>query len=666
MPQQTLQQIQNEIFVPFVTAYEDSSISANITSNTGVATQMYINCYPKKVTDNEYYLSKRPGMQSTESNASSRLKTVLTGEAGTPACNICLAHMKTSTDYYVALMAYMNPSTGAVSAQKALVFYDPIADASEAKLFTPLAGATSLGDFYFLNEFQSYTSDATYPYNTNPVITVTVTNAARSSSDAWTSTYSGGSPVWGTPAVISDAYFPTNASASSPGYGLTADKVIIGNFAFLNGTAYIMTTDGIIFNSNKGDVTSWTPATGLAPGWVRAQTSPDNGCGVINYKHHIVAFGQSSIEFWSDIGDPSGSPLQRQDQATIGFGISSPKHILNLNDNLYFFPRKREGNVGLYKLDGYTPVVITPPGFAKYVSEYRSFADTDFLDILTFDGETFVTFNSASPANYTTGFGTKDEFYNNLYNLANGGYRYNTITGAEEAVTADGVYDDIKAIAQPQGILCVDINTGFYWIFSKAQKAAGSATLAYRSSLGINSNFNYYIQANVSSAGGWEANLHNFPIVESATAYSDHDTGSNYYYYPVAVKTNQLHFGNLNRKTLAKLTINEIFPEDIQMEDWDSNAVYGSVLAWSDMYDRRIGSLYSSAAENDWWHYSQTDGAGRDSQATFRYKLFTGPQTQNSFERLGMFRTRSFYYSVYSPSKWIGRGFNLRIALGAS
>jgi len=277
---------------------------------------------------------------------------------------------------------------------------------------------------------------------------------------------------------------------------------------------------------------------------------------------------------------------------------------------------------------------------------------------------THVTFNSASPTTYTTGFGVKDEFYNNLYNLVGGGYEYDTVTAAEAARAQ--VVANIQYIAQPQGILCVDIETGFYWFFSRAQKAAGSACLAMRSSLGIHSNLNYFIQANVSSAGGWQANLHNFPQVESATAFSDHDTGSTYYYYPIAVKTNQIHFGNLNRKTVAKVTINEVFPEDIQMEDYDNNSKYGCILAWSDQYERRIGSLFASAAENDYWHYSQTDGAGRDSQATFRYKLFTGVESQNSFSRIGTFRARTFYYSVYSPSKWIGRGLNLRITQGTS
>ena len=57
------------------------------------------------------------------------------------------------------------------------------------------------------------------------------------------------------------------------------------------------------------DITTWnTLAT------VVASQYPDRGVGLFRYKAFLLAFGQDSIEFWSDVSNPPpAASLERTD-----------------------------------------------------------------------------------------------------------------------------------------------------------------------------------------------------------------------------------------------------------------------------------------------------------------------------------------------------------------
>jgi stabilization protein len=136
---------------------------------------------------------------------------------------------------------------------------------------------------------------------------------------------------------ITDVDYPGNA-------GLTTT----GTFVHLDGYAFIMTTDGRIWNSDLNSVTAWTSTSVIS-----AQLSPDKGIGLARYKNRIVAFGKESIEFFENVANPTGSPLQRIPELFIKIGSPNQNLITNIEDTIIFVGSSSTGSYGVYMLDNY-------------------------------------------------------------------------------------------------------------------------------------------------------------------------------------------------------------------------------------------------------------------------------------------------------------------------
>jgi hypothetical protein len=222
--------------------------------------------------------------------------------------------------------------------------------------------------------------------------TCTLLNPAASGLTGWdTLTYVhlselniGGTPYLGV--VISD--HPSTVPASSAGYyapsasGVFAASSmveitdadfppkqatplqIVGPMVQMNDFTYVMTRSGKVYNSDRDSITSWNTA-----GFVDAQSYPDRGLGLARYKHHLIAFGEESIEFWQDEGNAApASPLGAATQAFIKFGSYNQKSFINIDDELWFIGKSNTANFGLYKLSGYTPVLVSQPSQSAHLS----------------------------------------------------------------------------------------------------------------------------------------------------------------------------------------------------------------------------------------------------------------------------------------------------------
>lgn len=150
-------------------------------------------------------------------------------------------------------------------------------------------------------------------------------------------------PSGGALTEITDVDFPGKAG-----------KTIIGQFVHMDGYAFIMCTDGTIYNSDLGSVSAWTSSS-----FISANMYPDKGIGLSRYKDMIVAFGKESIEFFKDVGNAVGSPLQHVPEATIRTGAISDTAMCSLEDNLAWVAGSDTGTFSVYILDGYQPVRIS-------------------------------------------------------------------------------------------------------------------------------------------------------------------------------------------------------------------------------------------------------------------------------------------------------------------
>lgn len=152
-------------------------------------------------------------------------------------------------------------------------------------------------------------------------------------------------PDGGALTKIADADFPGNAG-----------KTVVGTFAHMDGYAFIMTADGLIYNSDLNSITAWT-----ASNFLSANEYPDKGVGLIRHKNTIVAFGAESFEVYQNAGNAAGSPLSRVTGAAQLIGCVSADAIVNVKDTVYFAGSTKQGNISIYAYDGGKAVPVSAP-----------------------------------------------------------------------------------------------------------------------------------------------------------------------------------------------------------------------------------------------------------------------------------------------------------------
>lgn len=301
--------------------------------------QFYINCYPKVIKNNvtgegSMVLNKRSPIKKTMA-----LSTHFSGTNSRPFANIGMAMLND-----VMVCAIWDETGTAIR----IIQYRPSAGTST--LIGSISTANTTGgvaptayDEVFITECDLVSGGVI-----NPGIIISWKKYNSSYSDGFWSRSSSG--VFGAASLnhITAASFP-----------VTLGKIITGPFQQLNGVFYIMGTDGVIYGSGGAtgivnDATQWD-----SNNTIRCRQLPDGGIGVFRYKHHIVAFSNSSVEFFNDVGNTvPASALASTEQAYINFGVFSSKQVCTIEDSLYWVGNSTSGTVGIYRLDGYTPVQV--------------------------------------------------------------------------------------------------------------------------------------------------------------------------------------------------------------------------------------------------------------------------------------------------------------------
>lgn len=219
-------------------------------------------------------------------------------------------------------------------------------------------------------------------------------------------------PDGGALTQIIDVDYPGNASLTPT-----------GTFVHLDGYAFIMTTDGRIWNSDLSSLVNWG-----ATSFISAQMSPDRGVGLATYKNKIVAFGKESIEFFENVGNPLGSPLQRVPENFIKLGSPTQKLITNIEDTLVFVASSATGSYSIYMLVNYQPKKISYPEIDAIISQIgisnftasaiRLWGKPMFVIssstrtfVYSLEDEMWVEWNSSAPLWYKLAGDTQEHIY---------------------------------------------------------------------------------------------------------------------------------------------------------------------------------------------------------------------------------------------------------------
>ena len=312
--------------------------------------QKLINCFAHVVRnpvtgDGEIQVSKRPGLAVTDLDFSTHLSNYA-GNSGDMYATIAITNLY---DVYVI----------AVKDGNNIRIIQVRPESNTSVLIGTIATSTST------NTHKVYFSYVWTGVQPSPVWTLTVNyvDGDGVTNKAYHAYAAGGVFTAGSLTQITVATSPWGSGVQTRGpilqlnnqwYVAALDGRIYNTGTALPGSSYISNTD-----------TKTSPAQGWnnTGNWVGSRF-PEQFEGMILYKHHLVAFGKTSIQFFNDEGQSisgtgGGSPLLPTDQALIRFGVMACNHMINVDDVLYWIAYGKNDTVGVWKLDGYTPVKIS-------------------------------------------------------------------------------------------------------------------------------------------------------------------------------------------------------------------------------------------------------------------------------------------------------------------
>jgi hypothetical protein len=340
--------------------------------------QALVNCFAHVVRnpvtgDGEVQVSKRPGVTPTSLD----LTTHFTSYDPSMYDNIYAVYAV--TNLYDVYVVAMKDNTTPVTIR--IIQVRP-----EAGTSTLIGSITTSGDLahkvYFSHGWTDTQASPSWTLTVNFVDGGGVTNKA------YTAEASAGVFTAASLAEITGLTSPWGAGVKTRGpilqlnnqwYVAALDGRIYSTGNTLPQSSYVSQAD---INTTGPNYQSWSDAARFI-----ASRFPEQFEGMILYKHHLVAFGKTSIQFYNDEGQSlasSGIPILPTDQALIRFGAMSCNHMINVDDVLYWISYGKNDTVGVWRLDGYTPVKISNKATDDVISSLFTSGFANFCYLYTF------------------------------------------------------------------------------------------------------------------------------------------------------------------------------------------------------------------------------------------------------------------------------------------
>lgn len=492
--------------------------------------QTFINCFAEIARDTstgEGYtvITKRPGFQKTSLNFST---TFPDDSVLKPLVNMTITSL-----YDVCIGAFYYGTTASIY----IIAYKPIAGTYE--IVGEISGRTS-NDRVFIEECQLGAVAAQVPG-----FTVSLQNANMSASFGYYAQSVGGAFTAGSLQTITAPNFPVNLG-----------KVTTGPLIQMNGLFYIATVDGLIYQTFAGypydlTATAWNSSSN----YFSTGRYPDQLMGVFRYKHHLIAMGKDSIEFLNDDVDltnaTSGTSISSTSQAFIKFGAISPKLVLNVDDVLYWVSYGSSNTLGLWKLDGYTPVKISTKRQDLVLNKSLTGFLTDPLTML-----------------FSIVMGNKKHIgINNVFMY--------TIQYAGSSVNEDETFP-VSASQCRSNILMYNLDDRTWWGMSLANLSdcAILPAVSFGNTITINPYIQYVLVHTRSGAGYGTDSL--FTVAESLSPGQYYDSiphqsiAGSFDYTPIliCIQPNALWFNNERRKRISRVSL--IFVNSLTKDSADT------------------------------------------------------------------------------------------------
>jgi hypothetical protein len=166
---------------------------------------------------------------------------------------------------------------------------------------------------------------------------------------------------------------PTVASGPS-GSGAAAiaikngfpDGPLVHGTVYIDGYTVVGTEAGRLYSSWVGDASRWSSLS-----YVTAEGEPDGLVGIAKHLNYVVAFGNWSTEFFTDVGNATGSPLAPATSYRLELGCTNGASIQSDEQIVLFVGESRTVGRGIYLLDGTQPNRISTP-FIDRICDYST------------------------------------------------------------------------------------------------------------------------------------------------------------------------------------------------------------------------------------------------------------------------------------------------------
>lgn len=237
--------------------------------------------------------------------------------------------------------------------------------------------------------------------------TITVTNHTYGTGNPITYAHGGGSAMGGltTATVYYTIYVDTNkiklattsANATS-GTSIDITSVGTGTAHTLTGSAGSATAllnsfpsphiptpvfiDGFIMLAKGSDVYNCDldqPGRWSSEQFLSAEMFPDPVKALSRQNNQICVLGSSSVEFFYNAANASGSPLSRNDSTTLQMGVAAPYSVIGNEKFIFFISQSDSGGRAAWIVEGFQPKKISD----EYIERILD-AEVDMTDVKGF------------------------------------------------------------------------------------------------------------------------------------------------------------------------------------------------------------------------------------------------------------------------------------------
>lgn len=159
----------------------------------------------------------------------------------------------------------------------------------------------------------------------------------------------------GAVAEITDTDFPPKQTPAVPlAYGGT----VLDTYMFVVGT------NGTIYHSDTLDASSWNALSFLG-----ADREPDGGVYLGKHHDNITVLGHTTIEFFYNAGNSTGSVLNRRQDLSYNTGCTSGESVWEEDDRLFWVGPNHSGGLGVYTLENFQLRKISTSTMDSFITQ---------------------------------------------------------------------------------------------------------------------------------------------------------------------------------------------------------------------------------------------------------------------------------------------------------